>query len=308
MTLSRREALLLGTGALASSAHAHPPAACDASRLAVSWRRDAEGRRIADLGNGHFLNPVLSGDHPDPTVLKDGDDYYATFSSFDAMPGLPLWHSRDLVNWSPIGTALEKPPGIVFASDLVKHEGRYYIYIPFIPAPWSRRLPSTPSIFVITAGSMRGPWSEPHDLGIRGLIDPGHVVGEDGRRYLYLSDGHCVRLSADGLSADGEVTKVYDGWHYPDDWITEAYSLEGPKLFRRGEWFYLVSAVGGTSGPATGHMVIAARSHSVQGPWENCPHNPIVHTRSTEEAWWSRGHANQNRPERSWYSGNRRTR
>ncbi|MFA9217888.1 MAG: family 43 glycosylhydrolase [Sphingomonadaceae bacterium] len=67
----------------------------------------------------------------------------------------------------------------------------------------------------------------------------------------------------------------------------EGYALEGPKLLRRGGWFYLISAVG----PATGHMVIAARSRSVHGPWENIPHNPIVRTRSASERWWSRGHA-----------------
>jgi xylan 1,4-beta-xylosidase len=69
------------------------------------------------------------------------------------------------------------------------------------------------------------------------------------------------------------------------------FAPEGPKLFRRGEWFYLVSAVGGTAGPVTSHMVTVARSRSVHGPWEHCPHNPIVHTGSAAEPWWSRGHA-----------------
>ena len=95
---------------------------------------------------------------------------------------------------------------------------------------------------------------------------------------------------------------MYDGWRYPDEWITEAYALEGPKLFRRGEWFYLVSAVGGTGGPATGHMVIVARSRSVHGPWENAPGNPIARTRSADEAWWSRGHATiLDAPDGSWW-------
>ncbi len=100
-----------------------------------------------------------------------------------------------------------------------------------------------------------------------------------------------IQLADDGLSTVGELEKVYDGWRYPDEWITEAYALEGPKLFRRGEWFYLVSAVGGTGGPPTGHMVIVARSRSVHGPWENHPRNPIARTEDASEAWWSRGHA-----------------
>ena len=71
----------------------------------------------------------------------------------------------------------------------------------------------------------------------------------------------------------------------------EAFSPEGPKLLRHDGWFYLITAVGGTAGPPTGHMVIAARSKSIHGPWEHCPHNPLVRTTSAEEPWWSRGHA-----------------
>ena len=225
-----------------------------------------------------------------------------THSSFDASPGLLIWHSRDLVNWTPIGSALARPLGTVFAVDIAKHDGRYFIYIPFMAASWSKGLKSFANIYVIHAPSMTGPWSEPLDLGIAGLIDPGHIVGEDGRRYLFLSGINRVRLSSDGLSIDGPVAKAYDGWRYPDDWITEAYSLEGPKLLRRNGWFYLVSAVGGTGGPPTGHMVIAARSRSVSGPWENCPHNPIVRTVSAREGWWSRGHATAvEGPAGNWY-------
>jgi xylan 1,4-beta-xylosidase len=266
------------------------------------WGRGFEGQRQADLGNGTFLNPIIAGDYPDPSILKDGDDYFMTHSSFDASPGLVLWHSRDLVNWAPIGPALAAPLGTVFAVDLVKHAGRYYIYIPFMAAPWSKGLKSFANIYVIHADRMSGPWSEPLDLGIGGLIDPGHVVGEDGRRYLFLSGVHRVRLSTDGLAADGPVEKVYEGWHYPEDWVTECYALEGPKLLHHRDWFYIVSAVGGTGGPPTGHMVIAARSRSVHGPWENCPRNPIVHTNSADERWWSRGHATPvEGPGGQWY-------
>lgn len=288
MYTSRREIL-----AAAFAASAGLPAAISGSRTGapLGWGVGIENQRKADLGDGRYFNPVLSGDYPDPTILKDGQDYYMTHSSFDAAPGLLIWHSRDLVNWSPVGPALARPLGTVFAVDLAKHDGRYFIYIPFMQAPWSKGLKSFANIYVIHATSMAGPWSEPIDLGIGGLIDPGHVVGEDGRRYLFLSGVNRVRLSADGLSTDGATVKVYDGWKYPDDWVTEAYSLEGPKLVRRADWFYLISAVGGTGGPPTGHMVIAARSRSVHGPWENCPHNPIVHTRNAQERWWSRGHA-----------------
>ena len=68
----------------------------------MKWRRGIENQRMADLGDGTFLNPILSGDHPDPSILKDGDDYYMTFSSFESVPGIHIWHSRDLVNWRPV--------------------------------------------------------------------------------------------------------------------------------------------------------------------------------------------------------------
>jgi len=243
-----------------------------------------EGQRKADCGNGLYLNPIVAGDHPDPTILKDGDDYYMTFSSFDACPGLLLWHSTDLVNWAPLVPALRKPVGTVWAVDLCKHDGRYFIYLPVLAKgqPWK--------IHVIWAEHILGPWSDPVDLGIDGCIDPGHVVGEDGKRYLFVNGIRKIRLTDDGLATDGKLEHAYSPWRYPDDWITENFAPEGPKLMRRGEWFYLVTAVGGTAGPPTGHMVIAARSHSIHGPWEHCPHNPLVRTLDASEPWWSRGH------------------
>src|SRR5450432_1272443 len=243
-----------------------------------------EGQRRADRGDGTYLNPIVPGDHPDPTVLKDGDDYYMTFSSFFSYPGVIIWHSRDLVNWAPIGPALTKPIGTVWAMDLIKHNGRYFIYIPATPG-------GQQSIFVIHADDIRGPWSDPIDLKVAGCIDPGHGVGEDGKRYLFFNGVRRIALTDDGLATVGALEEVYHPWRYPEDWVVEMFAAEGPKIFHREDWFYLVAAVGGTSGPPTSHMVIVARSHSIHGPWQNCPDNPIVHTASVEEPWWSRGHA-----------------
>ncbi len=293
---TRRDLLALAAGAIGTSAVPVPvlaaadPGSPGSGAAALPRGRTFEGQRCADKGDGTYRNPILPGCNPDPSILKDGEDYYLTVSSFEADPGLLIWHSRDLINWRPFANALPRPIGSVFAVDLVKHGGRYFIYIPFIPTSWSKGLTDA-AIHVIHAESMTGPWSTPVDLGIRGRIDPGHAVGEDGRRYLFLSAGYRVALTDDGLATAGPVEKVYDGWKYPEDWVTEAYALEGPKMLRRGDWFYMISAVGGTAGPATGHMVIAARSRSIHGPWENCPHNPIVRTKSEAEAWWSRGHA-----------------
>ena len=81
------------------------------SEAAIVWGAGVEGQRKADLGDGRYFNPIIPGDHPDPTILRDGTDYYMTFSSFLAYPGIVIWHSRDLVNWRPVCTALKKMIG-----------------------------------------------------------------------------------------------------------------------------------------------------------------------------------------------------
>lgn len=221
---------------------------------------------------------LIPGDYPDPTILVDGDHYYMTHSSFNWAPGLLIWVSSDLQSWEPLGFALLEYDGDVWAPELIKHEDLFYIYYK-----------TTGGNHVVTSASMEGPWSTPIDVGV-GHIDPGHVVGIDGRRYLYLSKGHVVELSEDGLKGVGELRKVYDGWDIPKDWLIEVKALEGPKLFKRGDWYYMVSAMGGTAGPATSHMVLVARSKDPLGPWENDPQSPLIHTDSREEKWWSTGH------------------
>lgn len=110
----------------------------------------------------------------------------------------------------------------------------------------------------------------PVDLKVGG-IDPGHAVDEAGRRYLFLSEGRVVPLTDDGLATAGEPVTVYEGWPIPRHWQTECACLESPKLIRRDGYYYLLSAQGGTAGPATSHMVVAARAKSLMGPWENSP-------------------------------------
>ncbi|MEL5893280.1 family 43 glycosylhydrolase [Bacteroides sp. GD17] len=221
---------------------------------------------------------ILPGDYPDPSIVRDGKDYYMTHSPFYYAPGFLIWHSQDLVNWEPVCRALAEWDGSAMAPDLVKYKNRFYIYYPSAGTNW-----------VIWSDNIGGPWSEPIDLKVGG-IDPGHLAGKDGRRYLYLSDGHVVPLSDDGLSTVGEVKKVYDGWEYPLEWETECMCLESPKLNYKDGYYYMTSAEGGTAGPATSHMVVAARSKSPLGPWENSPYNPVVHTYSAQDSWWSKGH------------------
>ncbi len=237
-----------------------------------------ERRYRADTGRGFYVNPVMCGNYGDPTVMRDGEDYYMTHSSFTDIPGLTVWHSRDLVNWEPIAHALNKFVGSVWAPDMVRHKDTYYIYFP-----------ASGSNYVVTAKDPRGPWSDPVDLKI-GEIDPGHVAGPDGKRYLHMSGGKMVPLSDDGLSVTGAMTKIYDGWKFPHDWIVECFCLESPKLTYRNGYYYLTSAQGGTAGPPTSHMVVSARSESPLGPWENSPYNPVVRNTRRDAKWVSTGH------------------
>ncbi|KQN00131.1 xylan 1,4-beta-xylosidase [Sphingobium sp. Leaf26] len=289
MTSSRRHFLTFATlsaGAALSPAMSARSTGTDAKPM--PYAEGFEGQRRGDLGDGRFVNPILAGDRPDPTILKDGDDYYAAFSSFLYYPGVPIWHSRDLVNWTPVTAALKTPIGTIWALDIAKHGDRYFIYIPVLAPEGDARPLRT---YVIHAPAMSGPWSEPIDMHIDDMIDPGHAVGEDGKRYLFFNGGNRVKLRDDGLAADGKVEHVYDGWPIPADYVIEGFALEGPKVLHRDGYYYLIAAQGGTAGPPTSHMVVAARSRSINGPWENCPYNPVVRTASRNEPWWSRGHA-----------------
>lgn len=234
--------------------------------------------------------PIIAGNYADPSIIRVGEDYYMTHSSYKLTPGLVIWHSRDLLNWSRVGAALPHYEGNVWAPDFVVHNGMYYIYYPAGRTNW-----------VVTASSPAGPWSKPINLGIKG-IDPGHTAGPDGKRYLHMSGGDFVELTADGLAIAGEVRHVYNGWRYPDDWVVEAYSLEGPKITVHDGYYYLTAAVGGTAGPPTSHMAVSSRSRTPWGPWEHSPYNPIIHTESRDERWWSKGHASLiDLPDGQWW-------
>ncbi|MEL1255737.1 family 43 glycosylhydrolase [Flavobacterium sp. DGU38] len=232
-----------------------------------------------NVKDGFYQNPIFAGDYPDPSIIRDGEDYYIVHSSFNYYPGLLIWTSKDLINWKPVTHALQKSVGAVWAPDLIKLNNKFYIYFP-----------ANETNYVVWADSINGPWSDPIDLKI-GNIDPGHFTDEKGNRYLYFSNGSYVPLSKDGLAISGASKQVYEGWKIPSEWSIECFCMEGPKVFKRGDYYYLTTAEGGTAGPATSHMVISARSKSPLGPWENSPHNPIIRTNSASEKWWSKGHA-----------------
>ena len=230
------------------------------------------------LGRGYYTNPIIPGDHPDAGAIRVGSDYYITHTSFRYTPGLVIWHSRNLVDWVPVSAALDRYIGDVWAPYLCQHHDQFLIYFPV-----------NGQLFVVHASNPLGPWSEPIDLKVGG-IDPAHLAAADGRRYLYFAGGQMIELSPDGLSTRGTMRRTFQAWHIPDSWQIQCECLEAPKIFQKDDYYYLTVAEGGTSGPPTSHMVISMRSKDPNGPWEFSPFNPILHTASKNNFWWSVGY------------------
>jgi len=226
---------------------------------------------VADGRDGTYRNPVLFADYSDPDVIRVGDDYWLIASSFSHVPGLPILHSRDLVNWTLVNYALPRlvpaehyatprHGGGVWAPAIRHHAGKYWIYYPDPDF----------GLYVITANDPRDRWSEPTMvLGGKGLIDPCPFWDDDGQPYLIHGwarsrAGICNRLTLHRLSADGahvldEGRTVINADQMPG-WDT----LEGPKLYKR-DGHYLIFAPAG--GVAKGYQAVF-RARDIFGPYE----------------------------------------
>ncbi|MEU4088519.1 glycoside hydrolase family 43 protein [Streptomyces aureus] len=226
----------------------------------------------ADLGDGTYRNPVLDADWSDPDVLCVGDDFYLTASSFGRAPGLPLLHSRDLVNWTLVGHALQRleparefrsprPGGGVWAPALRRHDDCFWIF-------WGD---PDHGIFQVNAPDIRGPWTRPYLVKEgQGLIDPCPLWDEEsGEAYLVHAwarsrsgvknrlTGHRMRPDGTGLLDEGKV--IVDG-----DLIPGWFTLEGPKAYRHDGWFWILAPAGGVASGWQG----AFRSRGFFGPYE----------------------------------------
>ena len=113
-----------------------------------------------DAEKSYYMNPILGGDYPDPTIVRDGNDYYMTHSAFNYLPGLTIFHSKDLVRWEPISVALTRYLGSVWAPDICKYKDKFYIYFTVSQGK------DDFSNHVVYADSPEGPWSEPVDLNM----------------------------------------------------------------------------------------------------------------------------------------------
>ncbi len=243
----------------------------------------------------YYKNPILPGDYPDPSILKVGKNYFMTNTCAMMVPGLLIWHSQDLIHWSPVTYALKQYDGYVAAPCLTHFNGRFYIY--YTPGR---------STHVIWAKKIGGPWSKPAKLMRDGkpfsAFDPSVIKDRGGQRYLVGAGNFLVRLAPNGLSVMGKRHFIYKGWPIPKNWIVECGCLESPKIVRHGRYYYMFSAEGGTSGPPTSHMSVVARAAHLFGPWKNSPYNPLVHTYSRHQTWWSTGHGMPiQAPDGKWY-------
>ena len=220
-------------------------------------------------GAGTYRNPILYADYSDPDVIRQGNDFWMTASSFNCVPGLPILHSTDLVNWTLVNHALPAVPDAryqqvqpgcgVWAPSIRFHAGKFWI---FFPTP-------DEGLYVITASDPRGPWSEPHRLVAgKGLIDPCPLWDDDGQAYLVHAYAgsragikHCLRvvpMAPDGSRLLGEGKIVF---HEPERHPT----LEGPKFLKRDGWYYILAPAGGV---ATGWQTVL-RSRNIFGPYED---------------------------------------
>ena len=196
------------------------------------------------------INRVIRGEAADPSILRDGDTFYLTHSSYSLNKGLLILASKDLVNWTPVCRALDSFLSDVWAPDLIKSNNKYYIYFPAME-----------SNFVIYADDIRGPWSDPIDLKVN-YIDPGHIEDvKTKERFLHFSNGYACRINKEGTKIIEPLEKVYNGYEYPKEWEVEGFCLESPKLIYKDPYYYLTVAQGGSAGPATSHMVEIGRAH-----------------------------------------------
>ena len=256
---------------------------------------------------GYFINPIISGAHPDPSICSVGDDYYIVNSSFEYFPGLPIHHSKDLVNWELIGYGLHREDqcngdmnlvdvqsdGGIHAPTIRYHKGTFYIITTNVYSPGDGK-PGLMRNFVITAKNPSGPWSDPHIIEGAPGIDPDVFFDTNGK--VYFTGTHSPGdINANGIGEIwiqeldiknwklvGERKTVWDG--------VFGCCTEGPHIYKEHGLYYLLVAEGGTG---KNHAVMMAASKDIFGPYEENQRNPVLTTRHVTNDYFvnSTGHA-----------------
>jgi alpha-N-arabinofuranosidase len=269
----------------------------------------------APLPAGHYRNPILAGYYPDPSICRVGDDYYLINSSFAHFPGIPIFHSRDLVNWKQLGHVIDRPTQLkydglgitrgIFAPAISYHNGTFYVVCTMVDSGGN---------FIVTAKDPAGPWSDPIWLDFDG-IDPSLFFDDDGRAWMVnngnppdnqpLYQGHrAIWIQEFDIAAHkmtGPRSIIVNGGV---DLSKKPVWIEGPHLYKRDGWYYLCCAEGGTS---TQHSQVILRSKSPTGPFVPWEKNPILTQRDLDNraphAVTCTGHADLViGPDNNWWS------
>jgi xylan 1,4-beta-xylosidase len=239
-----------------------------------------------------YMNPVMPGDHPDPSIIRVGDTYWATATTSQWAPIFPLLTSKDLVNWTQVGSVFQRPPewsaGSYWAPEIAEDRGRFFIYYT------ARKKDGPLCVAVATADSPGGPYTDrgPMVCQDAGSIDAVAITDEKGVRYLvWKEDGNSRKLPtplwAQPLSDDGtkligeprEILRNEASW--------EAHLIEGPFIQKRDGWFYLFYSADACCGRRCNYKLGVARSRALLGPWERHPKNPIL---AANDTWKCPGH------------------
>ncbi len=223
----------------------------------------------------YYTNPILKGFNPDPSICRVGEDYYLVTSSFEYFPGIPVYHSTDLVNWEQIGNCINsvddlpfvtaKASGGIWAPTIRYHAGKFYVTATF----------DSYGNFIVTADNPAGEWSKPVKVNIGG-IDPS-LFFENDKVYYCTNERGADRKEAISLVAIdvntgelcSEIRQIWNG-------IGGGF-LEAPHVYHIGDFYYLLVAEGGTS---FNHMITVARSRDIWGPYESFADNPILTNRN----------------------------
>ena len=256
---------------------------------------------------GFFINPIISGAHPDPSICRVGNDYYIVNSSFEYFPGLPIHHSKDLVNWELIGYGLHREDqcngemnlvdvqsdGGIHAPTIRYHKGTFYIITTNVYNSGDGS-PGLMRNFIITAKNPSGPWSKPHIIEGAPGIDPDIFFDDNGK--VYFTGTHSPGdMNSNGIGEiwiqelDIKKWKLVGKRHTVWDGIFGCCT-EGPHIYKEHGLYYLLVAEGGTG---KNHAVMIAASENILGPYEENQRNPILTTRHLSNNYFvnSTGHA-----------------